>query len=177
MAHRLVDGVRVGCLLSQVGYKHQGTQRLRSSKHSGLRMYMASQRYEDITLVKEDAVDAGKISNLHSLTKGTLGYMHLEGRPIFFAVNVCCTAEWWVYQHPRAEHEVHHPPSGMSEWRGHHYASGHAVLDRHMCCSRWTMRRPARAGQRTSSSSRLRSTRPAQGKREPAGMWKTTGLG
>ena len=161
MAHRLVGGVRVGCLLSQVGYKHQGTQRLRSSKHSGLRMYMASQRYGGMeTLVKKRRrmlwlLD--KSANLHSLTKGTLGDIHLDERTIFFVRNVCCTAERWVYQHPRAEHEVHHPPSGMSEWRGHHCASGHAGLVRHMCCGRWTMRRPACADQRTSDSSRLRN--------------------
>ena len=139
---------------------------------------MASQRYGGMeTLVKGRMLWLlDKSASLHSLIKGTLGDIHLEGRPIFFVLKRLPVLPSGGITNTRGQNtRSNHLSSGMSEWRGHHCASGHAVLVRHMCCGRWTMRRPTCAGQRTSDSSRLRNifkTRPAQGKREPAGMWE-----
>ena len=89
-------------------------------------MYMASQRYGGMeTLVKRRMLWLlDKSANLHSLIKGTLGDIHLEGRPIFFVLKRLPVLPSGGITNTRGQNtRSNHLSSGMSEWRGHHCAS------------------------------------------------------
>ena len=70
-----------------------------------------------------------KSASLHSLIKRTLGDIHLVGRPIFFILKRLPVLPSGGITNTRGQNtRSNHLSSGMCEWRGHHCASGHAVL-------------------------------------------------